>query len=174
MRKVTFSAACSFDGYIAGPDEAVDWLIMSDDAGAILADLWAGVDAILLGRKTFEFQARSGAGFGSQAMQTYVFSRTLAEAPKGATLVRDDAVEFVGNLKDRDGGGIFVMGGGELGSALVEGGVVDEISFIIHPLLLGGGVPMFRPMARRVQLRLTESREIARDCLFVRYAVAGP
>ena len=173
MRKVTYSAACSFDGFIAGPGETVDWLIMSDDAGAILREVWAGVDTILLGRKTFEFQAGGGAGFGSQTTKTYVFSRTLAEVPKGVMLVRDDAVGFVERLKSQDGGGIFLMGGSELASALLEGGVVDEISFVIHPLLLGGGVPMFRPMARRVPLELLESRAIARDCLFVRYAVAG-
>ena len=44
------------------------------------------------------------------------------------------------------------MGGGELASALIEGGVVDEIGLNVHPLLLGGGIPFFRPMARRVAL----------------------
>ena len=172
MRKVIYSAACSFDGYLAGPGEAVDWLIMSDDAGAILGHLWAGVDTVLLGRRTAEFQARGGAGFGSDTTQAFVCSRTLAEPPKGATLVRD-AVPFARSLKGQQGGTIFAMGGGELGSALLEGGVVDELSFIIHPLLLGGGVPTFRPMSRRVPLRLIEARAIAEDCLFARYSVGA-
>ena len=62
MRKITYSAAVSLDGYIAGPDEAIDWLQWSDDVTAIMKDLWEGVDTILMGRKTYEFAARSGAG----------------------------------------------------------------------------------------------------------------
>ena len=144
---------------------------MSDDAGSILGEIWRGVDTVLVGRKTFEFQSGGRGGFGSGKIKTYLFSRTLNEAPKGVTLVRDDAVEFVRTLKQDDGGGIFLMGGGELASALVEGGVVDELSVVVHPLLLGGGVPLFGPMTRRVPLRLAESRAIAGDCLFVRYTL---
>lgn len=63
------------------------------------------------------------------------------------------------------------MGGGELGSALIEGGVVDEIGLSIHPLLLGNGTPLFRPMSRRADLELIEGRPISHGCVFVRYRV---
>ena len=84
-------------------------------------------------------------------------------------LVREDAAEFVRKLKSEPGGDIIVMGGGELGSALVEGGVVDEIGFNVHPVLLGGGVPALRPMARRFALERIEARPIARECVLLRY-----
>lgn len=172
MRKVTYGAAVSFDGFLAGPDEAIDWLLWSDDVTAITRQSWKGVDTMLMGRKTWEFAARSGGGPGTPSkMTTYIFSRSLAGPPDGATLVRDDAVQFVRDLKRKPGGEIIVMGGGELGSSLIEGGVVDEIGFNIHPLLLGNGIPMLRPMARRVGLDLIEARAIARDCVLVRYAV---
>jgi dihydrofolate reductase len=173
MRKVTYGAAASFDGYLAGADEAMDWLLWSGDAAKISADSWKGVDALLMGRKTYEFAARSGGGGGGgpSNLTTYIFSRTMEQAPEGAQLVRDDAAAFVRALKSEPGGDIIVMGGGELGSALLEGGVVDEIGFNLHPLLLGCGIPMFRPMNRRVALELLEARPIARQCVFVRYRV---
>jgi dihydrofolate reductase len=173
MRKVTYGAAVSLDGYIAGPDDAMDWLLWSDEASRISAASWAGVDTMLMGRKTYEYAARNGAGsWGS--LKTYIFSRILEEAPAGTELVKDDAVDFVRSLKEGDGGGILVMGGGELGSALIEGGVVDEIGVNIHPLLLGGGTPLFRPETGRVALELAEARPIERGCIFALYRLSTP
>ena len=76
----------------------------------------------------------------------------MASAPEGAELVRDDPAGFVRALKAEPGGDIIVMGGGELGAALIEGGVVDEIGLNLHPLLLGGGTPGFPPTGCRVAL----------------------
>lgn len=171
MRKVTYGAAVSLDGYIAGPEEALDWLRWSDEAAAISGASWKGVDTLLMGRKTYEFAAKSGGGgdSGASKIRTHIFSRTMAEAPPGAELVRDDAAGFVRALKGEAGGDIIVMGGGELGSALIEAGLVDEIGLNVHPVLLGGGIPFFRPMARRIEAVLVEARPIAKGCLFVRY-----
>ncbi|HEV2816279.1 MAG TPA: dihydrofolate reductase family protein [Allosphingosinicella sp.] len=171
MRKVTYGAAVSLDFYIAGPDEAIDWLRWSKDAAAITKASWQGVDTILMGRKTHEFAAKSGGGPSTSRMRTFIFSRTMAAAPEGGELVAEDAVGFVRALKRQDGGDIIVLGGGELGSSLIEGGVVDEIGVNVHPILLGGGIPFFRPMTRRVELRLVESRPIEKGCLLLRYAV---
>ena len=173
MRKVTCGAAISLDLYIAGPDESLDWLAWSDDAAAIAGASFKGVDTLLMGRKTYEFAARSGGagGKGMEAIRTFIFSRTLAEAPEGATLVRDHGAEFVRELKQQPGGDILVMGGGLLASSLIEAGVVDEIGLNVHPVLLGAGTPFFTPMARRVPLELVEARTLARGCVFMRYHV---
>jgi dihydrofolate reductase len=174
MRKVTWGAAVSLDLHLAGPDEALDWLRWSDDAAAISGESWKGVDTLLMGRKTYEFAARSGGGgdAGESKIQTYIFSTTMVEAPKGAALVREDAAGFVRALKAEAGGDIIVMGGGELGSALIEGGVVDELGLAVHPVLLGGGTPFFRPIARRIETELIEARPIAKGCVFLRYRLA--
>ena len=144
MRKVTYGGANSADNFITGPDEAIDWIRMSDDVNAIMKESWKGVDTILMGRKTWEFSLKMGGGAPMKGITSYVFSRTMTEAPKGVELIRGDAVEFVRTLKAKSGGDIIVMGGGELGTALIEGGVVDEIGLSIHPLLLGSGTPLFR------------------------------
>lgn len=174
MRKVTFGGANSLDNFITGPGETLDWLLWSDDAAAISAASFEGVDTILMGRKTFEFALKSGGGpeGASSSIRTFVFSRTLKSVPEGAELVSGDAAEFVRELKSGPGGDIIVMGGGELASALIEAGLVDEIGLNLHPLLLGGGTPFFRPMARRVALEPVEARPIAKGCVFLRYRLA--
>jgi dihydrofolate reductase len=106
---------------------------------------------------------------------TYIFSRTMNELPDGANgeLVTGDAAEFVRRMKSEPGGDILVMGGGELGSALVEAVLVDEIGFSIHPVLLGGGTPAFLPFSRRIQLEPIETRAIAEGCVLMRYRVVN-
>ena len=128
MRKVTYGGACSADGYITGPGEAIDWLRMSDDVTELMKESWKGVDTMLMGRKTWEFGQKMGGGPATPGVTSYVFSRTLddgefrARMPRksaretGVELVRDDAAEFVRELKAKPGGDIILMGGGELGT----------------------------------------------------------
>ena len=173
MRNVTYGAACSLDGFIARPDGGVDWLLFTDDAKAMMADYWPRIDTILMGRKTWEVAAKAGGGGGGDGgMRTFVFSRTLTSLPgKGATLVRDDAAEFVRKLKQAPGKEICVMGGGDFARSLLAAGVVDEVGMNVHPVLLGAGVPAFLDPGDRVKLELTECRQLDGGCVLVKYAV---
>jgi len=104
-------------------------------------------------------------------VKNYVFSRTLTECPDGVTVVRDDAAEFVRGLKRQDGKDICLMGGGELARPLFEAGLIDEIGFNIHPVLLGSGIPLFHPMNRQIDLELLECRRFKNGCVYVLYRV---
>ena len=174
MRTVTYGAACSLDGFIAARDGALDWLHFSRDVQRVVAEYWATVDTVLIGRKSWEAAAAQGAGDGGgpvAGITTYLFSRTLRDAPPGVHLVSDDAGDFVRALKSRPGGGICVMGGGELGASLLAAGVVDEVGLNVHPVLLGAGVPLFRDTGRRIALDLVESRVIDGGCVLANYRV---
>ncbi len=89
----------------------------------------------------------------------------------GVTLLSSDAGAFVRELKRQPGGGICVMGGGELARALLVAGVVDEVGLNIHPVLLGQGVPLFRDPGHRVALELAECRTIDGGCVLATYRV---
>ena len=167
MRNVTYSVATSVDGYIAGAAEAMDWLRWSEDASQLNAATWDGVDTILMGRKTFDFALRGGGSFGK--LTTYVFSRSIDHSPEGTEVIRQDAVAFVQKLKAGPGGRILLMGGGELASALIEGGVVDDIALNVHPMLFGDGTPLVSRLAQRVELELVETRALQMGCILARY-----
>jgi dihydrofolate reductase len=171
VRKVTFGGANSLDNYLARPDHAVDWLRWGDEAAAVMADYWKTIDTVLMGRKTYEVALRSGHG-GYPGMTTYVFSRTLpAGSHGGTTIVSADVVDFVRGLKQQDGKDICLMGGGELARPLLEAGLIDEIGFNIHPVLLGSGIPLFHPMSRQIDLELRECRAFKNGCVLVSYRV---
>jgi dihydrofolate reductase len=173
MRKITFGGANSLDNYLARPDHAVDWLLWGAEAAAYMADYWKTIDTVLMGRKTYEVALRMGQGSaGYPGMQTYVFSRTLSAGSGGSvTIVSRDAVEFVRELKAQEGKDICLMGGGELAKPLFEAGLIDEIGFNIHPVLLGAGIPLFHPMSRQIDLELRECRAFQNGCVLVTYRV---
>jgi dihydrofolate reductase len=165
MRTVTYGAACSLDGFIAAADGGMDWLHFSRDVQDIMAEYWATIDALIWGRKTWEF------GGGPAKLPTYVCSRTLAEIHEsGVQLVKSDAGEFVRALKRQPGKGICLMCGGGLARSLFEAGVIDEVRINIHPVLLGSGVPLFRD-AGRIALEHIESRVIDGGCVLASYRV---
>lgn len=171
LRKITYGAACSLDGYIARRSGEVDWLLWSDDVTRLSAGYLAGVDTILMGRKTYEAGRAQGAR-AEPRFATYVFSRTLETAPEpNVTLVREDAAAFVATLKTQPGRDICLMGGSELAHALLTADLVDEVGVNIHPVILGEGIPLFLPMPREIKLELVRDERIARDCLYAVYRV---
>lgn len=174
MRKVIFGGANSLDNLLARPDGSVDWLLWSKDVGAIMRGFWKTVDAVLMGRKTYVVGLEHRAGAATPGVESYVFSRTLDQAAHpNVEIVSEDAVGFVGRLKQKEGGDICLMGGGELARSLFEAGLVDEIGLNVHPVLLGRGIPLFHPMERQIDLELVECRRIENDCVYLRYAVKG-
>jgi dihydrofolate reductase len=175
MRTVTYGAACSLDGFIAGGGGEIDWLHHSKDVSAIMREYWKSVDTIIMGRKTWDFAASHGGGGGgglSSKIKTYVFSRTLTSTDaKGVELVRGDAGSFVRDLKQRPGKSICLMGGGDFARSLFEANVVDEVGMNVHPVLLGTGVPMFLDPCHRVALELVQSRTLEGGCVYSMYRV---
>ena len=178
MRTVTYGAACSLDGFIAGPGGSVDWLHFSKDVQEVMGRYWATIDTLLMGRKTWEFAAANAPAEAADVpmtnIRTYVFSRTVTKIERtGVELVSSDPGAFVRDLKSRPGKGICVMGGGELARTLLDAGVVDEVGVNVHPILLGGGIPMFPGGGGRTVLSLARARQLDGGCMLLDYRVGG-
>jgi len=173
MRKVTYGAACSLDGYLARTDDRVDWLSWSDDVQRISGEYWQRVDTVLMGRKTYEVGRALGTG-AYPGVANYVFSRTLEGDPEpGVQLVREEATRFVRDLKDGPGREICVMGGGELARSLLDAGLIDEVGVNIHPILLGRGKPLFPPLASEHALELITMEPLSGGCIYALYRLVS-
>ena len=177
MRKVTFGGAPSLDGYFARKDDAVDWLMWSNEAARIMSDYWKTIDTVVMGRKTYEVGLRMQKGKDDlyPGLKTYAFSRTLKPGKQGTVeIVSSDAIKFVKKLKAGSGKDICVMGGGEFANSLFRGGVIDEIGFAIHPVLLGSGIPLFLEMKKQIDLELLDCKRFKNGCVYVSYRVKPP
>ena len=173
MRKVVFGGANSLDNYFARKDDAVDWLMWSDEVGKIMADYFKTFDTIVMGRRTYEVAVASGHGDGSYpGMKTYVFSRTLKpRSTKRLEITSEDVGDVVTRLKKQEGKDICIMGGGLLAKSLFEANLIDEIGFNIHPVLLGSGIPLFHQMKRQIDLELLDCKPFKNGCVFVSYRI---
>ena len=155
MRSVRYSVAASLDGYIAGPNGEFDWI--PEDPTVDFGALFARVDTVLLGRRSYELVAKAGAGPWKPDTRVYVFSRTLepSDHPQ-VTLVGNDAERVVADLRAEDGEGeIWLFGGGVLFRSLVLAGQVDRVEVTVVPVLLGGGIPLLAPGETRLPLFLS-------------------
>ena len=182
MRKVTLGLANSLDNYIARKDGGADWLRWSDEIAEISAQFMKTVDAILIGRRTYEVMLESGET-SYPGGTNFVFSRskrnrslllrriTAIKQPDNVQIVDENAASFVRKLKKKKGKGIVVFGGGALAKSLFEADLIDEIVLNIHPVLLGSGIPLFHEMKRQIDLEFVSSRQLKTGGLIISYRV---
>lgn len=181
MRKVTLGLANSLDNYIARRDGGHDWLHWSKEVADMSARFMKTVDALLVGRKTFEVMLAQGQTSYPGA-KNYVFTRSkkketalkkrLDTTPdKNVEIVSQDSALFVAKLKRRKGKGMVVFGGGDLAKSLFEADLIDEIILNIHPVLLGSGILLFHQMQRQIDLDLLDCQVRKGGYLAVTYRV---
>ena len=170
MRCIRYVVAMSLDGYIAGPNGEVDWIIKDPeiDFGA----MFSRFDTILVGRRTFEPMARAGRTT-MPGMKTIVLSSTLRqEDHPDVTIVGTNAEQTVAALRVVPGKDIWLFGGGELFRRLLESGLVDGVEVAVIPVLLGGGVPLLPQPATQAKLRLTAHRVYPSGIVSLEYGLS--
>jgi dihydrofolate reductase len=182
MRDLIYSMTVSLDGFIAGPDGAIDWSPPDEELHRFHNERVRETGGHLLGRRLYEVMAywetaeqnQSLAEFEVEfariwkALPKVVFSRTLDEVEGNARLVRDGVGEEVERLKAEPGKDLAVGGAG-LASSLIELGLVDEYQLFVSPVVLGGGTPFFPALEERIDLELVETRTFGSRVVYVRY-----
>ncbi|MFA7096730.1 MAG: dihydrofolate reductase family protein [Gammaproteobacteria bacterium] len=153
MRKLVLFIATSLDGYIARPDGGIDWLFT--DQGYGYPEFFAGVDTVLMGRRTYEQLLALGGGYPYPGTRGYVFSRRRGgERNAHVAFIADDVATFVQRLKEEPGKTIWLVGGAEIARACLLHDLVDESVISVHPLVLGAGIPLFLPPLPTLRLTL--------------------
>jgi dihydrofolate reductase len=175
MRKIINSAFVSLDGVTEDPRS---WAIFDPDSAEEAVQALKAYDGMLMGRGTYEYFAdvmpkQTGPYADAiNAIRKYVFSSTLERADwNNSTIVRDDVVTAVNDLKQQDGGDLMIYGYSRLSKTLLEHHLVDEIRFSIHPMLVcaveaGGG-------AKKLPLELLATAPSANGVVALTYQPAS-
>lgn len=172
MRLVRFGGAMSLDGYIAGPKGEYDWIVQDPEMS--FAEMMAGFDTFLIGRKTFDAMVGAKQDKPVKGIEYVVFSRTLAAGDYPLVRMEREAVPVVRELKARPGKDIAVFGGGDLFRSLLHAGLVDRVEVSVVPVLLGGGIPLLPAPADRAKLKLLKQRVYEKTGLVrVEYEIQG-
>jgi dihydrofolate reductase len=151
-----------------------------EEAAKVALDEAMSTEAMLLGRRTYEFLAkrwpsRTGAladRLNSKAK--YVVSSTLREPGwNNTTVMKDDPVSEVTRLRQRMTGDIVVAGSFQLLHTLLEHDLVDEVRLMIYPVALGTGRRLFADVSDKKPMRLVGNRTVAGDLVLLTYEPVG-
>ncbi|GHJ52780.1 dihydrofolate reductase family protein [Micromonospora chersina] len=182
MRKLVYWVHQSVDGFIEGPNGEFDWAEMGPELSAYSIELTDRADAFLYGRKVWGLmswywpraeqmsQDQHDLQFAPIWARTpkIVISRTLESAEYGARVIGRDLAAEVAELKAQPGKDLLLTGGAGAAAALTELGLIDEYQVVVHPVVLGGGSPVF-PGKDRLDLRLTGTRGFDGRSVLLRY-----
>lgn len=140
MRRIRLFIASSLDGYIARSSGDIDWLFTDQDYG--YDEFFAEIDTVIMGRKTYE-QILTFGEYPYSGKQGFVFSKTWQErTDQNVEFVGENLVEFVQNLRQSQGGDIWLIGGGGVIQFFIQHGFLDELILAVHPIILGDGIPL--------------------------------
>lgn len=154
--------ATSLDGFIAGKNNELDWLSTFPEINHIdtgFNEFTAGIDAILMGRNTFEVVA----GFEGEWFYTkpvFVWSNSLTEIPEKfkdkAFLVKGSLIEVHSEIHGKGFHTLYIDGGKTIQSFLKED-LIDEMIITTIPVLLGDGIPLFGGLTKQLVFECIKS-----------------
>jgi dihydrofolate reductase len=177
MGKITVEAEISLDGVMGGSGEFWQEIFKyhSDDVVEYLNDLLFAPAALLMGRDTYSgfaeiWPSRQGKDADKiNSMPKYVASRTLSEPLTwNATLIKGDAAEQIGRLKQGTGQDLLQYGVGELTHTMLKHGLVDELRILVYPFTVGSGPRIFENMDSNA-LKLVETRTFSSGVIALHY-----
>ena len=176
MRRVRYGVGMSLDGFIADDKGGTDFLVSDPtyDSGPF----FASIDAVLMGRVTYEAAVRQGMR-AYPKLHNYVVSRSLRpEDYPEVTVLRDHIEPAITELKRTPGKDIWLCGGGVLLRSMLAANLVDTVELGVSPVLLGcSGTPMLavdQRLARSVRLDLTRHAVLPSGLLVLEYTVRQP
>lgn len=179
MRKVKLQMQVSIDGFVAGPNGEMDWMVWDwdDELKDYVTQLTEPTDTILLGRVLAQGFIPHWASDPQQegadkinSSKKVVFTKTLEESVWDNTiLAKGDFEAEVMQIKKQDGNDIIVYGGGRFVSSMIKKGLIDEYYFLINPTILGKGMPIFQALEELRNLKLVETKAFKCGIAVMRY-----
>jgi dihydrofolate reductase len=178
MRKIIESTLVSLDGVIEDPHLwATEYF--DSEAENYALELLSTSDAMLMGRRTYEFFAaafphRTGEyGERVNRISKYVVSSTLEQADwSNSSVLEGDVPTEVAQLKSQAGKDLVIYGHGLLGQTLLKHHLLDELKLWIHPCFVGRGKLLFRE-GEKTKLKLIAQKTLSTGVIVASYQPTG-
>ncbi len=182
MRKLTAGLFSSIDGVVESPNL---WQFDSfdDEMGAAMGQMIGRVDTVLLGRHGYEewsqywpsAAAKDPFGAFINPVEKFVASRTLTGSLdwENSQLMDQPLEDYVRTLKATDGGDISVCASISLVRQLFFAGLMDSLTLMVHPVVVGQGRHLFEPTDPVTRLELQDSQTTSKGNLIVTYSMRG-
>ncbi len=195
MRRIVMFNRVTPQGYFAGPDGGLDWVVPDAELDKMGATGAQGTDTVLFGRRTYEMfasfwpyalddsptspdphmpRARSAEMRAMAVMLNeatkLVFSRTLKQVTwNNSRILPTLDPREIQAMKRQPGKDMIIFGSGSVVSQLTEYGLIDEYQFVVNPVLLGKGRPLFSEFPASARLDLREAKTFPSGNVLLRY-----
>jgi dihydrofolate reductase len=175
MRKLIYSLAMSLDNKIARMDGGVGWLNNipnPDQSDYGFGSFLDSVSTTIMGYNTYEVVTGFDVEWPYKEKDSYDFTRKkyVPDDPD-VTFIRENHTDFVRDLKNHDGGDIWLVGGGVLATYLFNQNLIDRFLLHIMPLILGDGIPFILPKANERIIELVSEKTYRSGVIEVVYDV---
>ncbi len=184
MGKVIVFNMTTLDGFFEGPKREIDWHHVDDEFNDFAIEQLNTVEALLFGRVTYEMMASywpTPEGIKDDPivaskmnnLPKFVFSKTLSTARwQNTKLIKENFAGEISKLKKQASKDMFIFGSSDLAVSFMENELIDEYRFIINPIILGGGKPIFKGISKRVELKYLKSRVFKNGNVLLYYGMA--
>jgi dihydrofolate reductase len=195
-RRIVMFNRVSAEGFFSTPDGKLDWVVPEPELDKAAAEGLAGTGTILFGRRTYEmFESfwphalddsgtasdPHGAGRRTPELRTManwindaiklVFSKSRKDVTwKNSRILRELDPREIEAMKKQPGTDIMIFGSGSVVSQLTQHGLIDEYQFVVGPILLGSGKPLFSGVSKSLRLDLKEATKYPSGNVKLRYA----
>lgn len=172
MKKIKLYIASSIDGYIARMDGDLDWLTkypINPETNYGYDDFYESVDTVIMGGRTYRDILNMDVIWPYKDKTTYVITRTPMSAKENVHFIENNIIETILKLQEEKGKDIWLVGGGEINSMLLEHKAIDEMIITIIPVMLGDGIPLFPKNQKESQWSLSENKSFENGIIQVTY-----
>jgi len=174
MRGSVFIAT-SLDGFIARPDGGLDWLPADGGEPHGYDEFIATVDAIVIGRNTFEIVLGFGAWpYGKKPVVVLSTRASELKAPDGAVcdFMTGTPQEIVARLGERGWEHCYIDGGVTI-QGFLRAGLIQRVVITQIPVLLGSGIPLFGPLSNDIRFQHVGTRSFPSGMVQCEYLIPG-
>jgi dihydrofolate reductase len=182
MRRLAVFNSVSLDGYFVDGNGDMSWAHKNDDEwNAFVAGNASGSGVLVFGRITYEMMASywptpmalqnfPTVAKGMNDMQKVVFSRTLDQVSwRNTKLLKGDLPTEIRKMKKEPGPDMVILGSGSIVSQLAQQNLIDEYQTALSPIVLGKGRTLFEGVKRKLDFKLTKSRNFRNGSVFLCY-----
>jgi len=187
MGKLVSFLHVSLDGYMAGPNGEIDWIIFDDELNDYVVDVRQTADATVYGRVTYQMMESywptvlTDPNAGKNALDyaqwvdkklKVVVSTTLPSVSwNNTTLIKNSVAGEISRLKKELPGELLLLGSGTLHQSLLQMGLIDEFRLTLNPIVLGSGIPLFKDIKDKLSLQLLDTKQFSSGVMALHYKV---
>ena len=170
MTRVRVFIATSLDGFIAGPNDEIDWLSSGEGVEDTFSPFFLDIGSVLMGRRTFDVVSKLAGEWPYGDTPVLVATARPFDPPRPTARAITGSIEaIVAEAKAVAGERDVYLDGGALIRSALDVGLVDELAISVVPVVLGQGIPLLSGCTRRTDLDLISTTALGGGLVELRY-----